>query len=132
MKHLDTELLLIGDCMSLGTIESMFFKENTSELEFTGKCHDCKKEVAVLAIASPDGIIITGGAVYFPERKADAFVKCDACFSTDPVLRNFQPCSVYSRVTGYLRPIETWNDGKVSEFNLRIKYTTPTSEELTI
>jgi ribonucleoside-triphosphate reductase len=25
-------------------------------------------------------------------------------------------CEVYSRVTGYLRPVSQWNDGKQAEF----------------
>jgi len=27
-----------------------------------------------------------------------------------------QECEVYSRVTGYLRPVKQWNDAKVSEW----------------
>jgi ribonucleoside-triphosphate reductase len=30
-----------------------------------------------------------------------------------------QPCEVYSRVVGYLRPVNQWNDGKRSEFQDR-------------
>jgi ribonucleoside-triphosphate reductase len=30
-----------------------------------------------------------------------------------------QPCEVYSRVVGYLRPVTQWNDGKAEEFNMR-------------
>lgn len=30
-----------------------------------------------------------------------------------------QPCEVYSRVVGYLRPVQQWNNGKVSEYNER-------------
>lgn len=26
------------------------------------------------------------------------------------------PCEVYSRVVGYLRPVNQWNDGKQAEF----------------
>ena len=33
-----------------------------------------------------------------------------------------EPCEVYSRVVGYLRPISQWNDGKRSEFELRKHY----------
>ncbi|MBR3603112.1 MAG: hypothetical protein IKL48_00205 [Elusimicrobiaceae bacterium] len=29
------------------------------------------------------------------------------------------PCEVYSRVVGYLRPVQRWNDGKKTEFNMR-------------
>lgn len=28
-------------------------------------------------------------------------------------------CEVWSRVVGYLRPVEQWNDGKQQEFNER-------------
>ncbi len=28
-------------------------------------------------------------------------------------------CEVYSRVVGYLRPVEQWNDGKQEEFKER-------------
>jgi len=29
---------------------------------------------------------------------------------------------VYSRVVGYIRPVENWNDAKQSEFNDRIEF----------
>jgi len=32
------------------------------------------------------------------------------------------PCEIYSRVVGYLRPVNQWNDGKTSEFNIRKTY----------
>lgn len=28
-------------------------------------------------------------------------------------------CEVFSRVVGYIRPVQQWNDGKVAEFNQR-------------
>ncbi len=30
-----------------------------------------------------------------------------------------QPCEVYSRVVGYLRPVQQWNNGKVMEYKQR-------------
>jgi len=30
-----------------------------------------------------------------------------------------QPCEVFSRIVGYLRPVSQWNDGKQSEFKQR-------------
>jgi|GEM_PF-830459 len=30
-----------------------------------------------------------------------------------------QPCEVYSRVVGYIRPVDQWNPGKQSEFSDR-------------
>ena len=32
------------------------------------------------------------------------------------------PCQQYSRVTGYIRPIQSWNEGKQSEFKERKSY----------
>jgi anaerobic ribonucleoside-triphosphate reductase len=31
-------------------------------------------------------------------------------------------CEVYSRVVGYLRPVDSWNEGKREEFKIRKKY----------
>ncbi|MEI6288313.1 MAG: anaerobic ribonucleoside-triphosphate reductase [bacterium] len=30
-----------------------------------------------------------------------------------------QPCEVYSRVVGYIRPVDQWNPGKQSEYDDR-------------
>lgn len=32
------------------------------------------------------------------------------------------PCEVYSRVVGYMRPVQTWNVGKQQEFKDRNHY----------
>jgi ribonucleoside-triphosphate reductase (formate) len=41
-----------------------------------------------------------------------------------------QNTEVYSRVVGYLRPVQQWNDGKRSEFKLRKVFRVPGSEEV--
>lgn len=33
-----------------------------------------------------------------------------------------QPCEVYSRVVGYIRPVDQWNPGKQSEYHDRKEY----------
>ncbi|MBW2998577.1 anaerobic ribonucleoside-triphosphate reductase [Candidatus Woesearchaeota archaeon] len=33
-------------------------------------------------------------------------------------------CEVYSRVVGYLRPVDQWNDGKQEEFKERCYFET--------
>lgn len=35
------------------------------------------------------------------------------------------PCEIYSRVVGYLRPVDQWNDGKQAEFSIRKTFKTP-------
>jgi len=32
------------------------------------------------------------------------------------------PCEVYSRIVGYLRPVQNWNKGKQQEFKERQTY----------
>lgn len=33
-----------------------------------------------------------------------------------------QKCEVYSRIVGYIRPVEQWNAGKVAEFGDRKEF----------
>jgi len=33
-----------------------------------------------------------------------------------------QPCEVYSRIVGYLRPVQQWNKGKQQEFKDRLEF----------
>ena len=39
------------------------------------------------------------------------------------------PCEVYSRIVGYLRPVQAWNEGKKQEFSERQTFDVPTAEE---
>lgn len=65
-------------------------------------CADCGKDIREAG----------GYATY-----GEGAVKCDACYEKDPLLR--PRCEVYSRVTGYLRPVENWNPGKQAEWQDR-------------
>jgi len=104
------------------TVERLhdLFDENPDkqDLAWPGTCHDCKNEIRVTATPGTDGIHIKGGSVYEPARDR-FFLKCDGCYTKDPVLRNYQDCEVYSRVVGYLRPVGQWNDAKSTEFKDR-------------
>ncbi|MBN1179402.1 MAG: hypothetical protein JXD18_09335 [Anaerolineae bacterium] len=37
------------------------------------------------------------------------------------------PCEVYSRIVGYLRPVQNWHQGKQQEFSERKTYHVPES-----
>jgi len=39
-------------------------------------------------------------------------------------------CEIYSRVVGYLRPVNQWNDGKRAEFDIRKEYLCPDEKKL--
>jgi ribonucleoside-triphosphate reductase len=40
-------------------------------------------------------------------------------------------CEIYSRIVGYLRPINQWNDGKRAEFDMRSKFQVELPKEIT-
>jgi len=42
-----------------------------------------------------------------------------------------QPCEVYSRIVGYLRPVQQWNEGKQEEFKERKEFKIPKAAALT-
>ena len=105
-------------------LEKLFNEHETINLEFMGKCHDCKKEVNVIAqLVTDNDIVIEGGAVYQPNpNEEEFFLKCDDCFQKDSVLRNYKLIDVYSRVVGYMRPVGNWNEAKQQEFKKRQNY----------
>lgn len=73
-------------------------------------CHDCKKELE------------KGDEFVMYEVVSDKFIKCKECYKKDPVLKNFQKAEVYSRVVGYIRPVQQWNAGKQAEYGDRKEY----------
>ena len=73
-------------------------------------CHDCGK-------------VLERGAEYMPyEIEGATLAKCRACYEAKPELSNFQKAEVYSRVVGYIRPVEQWNNGKQAEYADRMEY----------
>lgn len=108
----------------------MKIKELKRELEgsdkiYKGVCHDCGATVEVKVTVNEEGEIhISGGSIYQVKQgyKKCLFFKCDECFKEDRTLRNFRQCEVYSRVVGYLRPIQQWNKGKKEEFEMRKEF----------
>lgn len=78
-------------------------------------CHDCKKEIII-----KNKKIIKGKLLAYKDgdEKINVF-KCNECFKKNPSLTNFRKCEVYSRIVGYLRPINQWNVGKKQEFKDR-------------
>lgn len=82
-------------------------------------CHDCKKEIKV---NEKEEIIEGKRLVYDNSGEKKEIFKCQDCFSKDESLKNYQPCEVYSRVVGYLRPVQQWNEGKQKEYAQRKEY----------
>lgn len=98
----------------------LHYEYKKSYLEFNSICNDCKEKVSVLStMHEGDEINVTGGVIYKIEGIEKPFFKCNSCFEKDNVLRNYQPCEVWSRVVGYLRPVKQYNKGKQEEWKMR-------------
>ena len=111
--------------MKLQELQKCFEEAKSNEIRFEGVCHDCEAPVCINADMEEDGkVTVSGGALYYPqigvaENEHKLFLKCDDCYKKDNTLKSYQPCSVYSRVVGFLRPVSDWNPGKQAEFKSR-------------
>ena len=82
-------------------------------------CHDCGKEIKNIEI-DEESQKITGAKFY--DTGKEMFVKCLDCYAKDSVLRDYQNAEVYSRVVGFLRPVQQWNPGKAAEYEQRKEF----------
>jgi len=95
--------------------------ENANNVEVNKICHDCGKEIQI------NGELIENG-VYLNYDNAGEMIsifKCNECYEKNPSLTNFQKCEVYSRVVGYIRPVEQWHKGKKQEYGERKEFAMP-------
>ena len=81
-------------------------------------CHDCGKEIKIVKDVVKNGFIL----VYDDNGTKIKIAKCKKCYDANKTLTNFRKCEVYSRVVGYLRPVDQWNKGKQEEFKERKAY----------
>jgi hypothetical protein len=101
----------------LKRIEKLFIRYKTNKLGFRGLCYDCNKQVTIKADVDDDGkLTIQGGALYFTNW-GGTLMKCDECFNKDKKVH--RKIDVYSRIVGYMRPVDNWNIGKQAEWKRR-------------
>lgn len=80
-------------------------------------CWDCKKKIKGIKIDEKNKKVT--GAKFYDAGKSGMFVKCLSCYKKDPVLRNFQDSECFTRVVGFLRPVQQFNVGKRAEYSHR-------------
>jgi hypothetical protein len=106
---------------------------DSADLRFD--CHDCGKPVRVTAEKDGTGVIFRpqdGARGCSPEISTGEnvyFVKCAECYEKDPVIRNYNPTEVYTRVVGYYRPVSAFNEGKKAEYADRKVFNLPCVRE---
>ena len=84
-------------------------------------CHDCQSQIEIESGEIKNGVFL---AYDNAGEKINIF-KCNECYAKNKALTNFQECEVYSRVVGYLRPVQQWHKGKKQEFSERLEFTEP-------
>ena len=81
-------------------------------------CHDCGKEIKIEGDEIKNGVFL---AYDHNGTKINIF-KCSDCYQKNPELASFQKCEVYSRVVGYIRPVQQWHKGKKQEYDERKEF----------
>jgi hypothetical protein len=104
----------------LSYLKAQCKEQKRNPVRFEGKCHDCGADTYVEIQVYEDGAeaVLPQGGGFWHNEHGD-FIKCQECFEQDDVLRKFVPCEVFSRVTGFLRPVSFWNAGKQEEWKMR-------------
>jgi hypothetical protein len=87
-------------------------------------CHDCGVEIAINDELIENGVSLT----YDNAGEKINVLKCNDCYAKNPALTNFQKCEVYSRVVGYIRPVQQWHKGKQQEYGERREFAMPGEE----
>lgn len=85
--------------------------ESVKNVKNSCHCHDCRKELN-------EGVTL----IYDDNGEKITVYKCQQCFKKNPSLANFRKCEVYSRVVGYIRPVNQWHIGKKQEYGERKEY----------
>jgi len=97
---------------------------DAESMKIEATCYDCGKDMDFFARRTgPSSIEVFGGAVLKPPQEWNTdklLFKCDSCFKKD--IHFHRPTEVYSRVVGYLRPVQNWNQAKRQEFDMRKEY----------
>ncbi len=81
-------------------------------------CHDCGKEIKIEGEKIKNGVFLK----YRQGEEEINIVKCNQCYKKNPSLEKFRKCEIYSRIVGYLRPVDQWNYGKRKEFEERKEF----------
>ena len=98
--------------------------ETINNLENENVCHDCGANINIKDQEIENGVYLS----YDNNGKIINIFKCNECFEKNKALVNFQECEVYSRVVGYIRPVQQWHKGKKQEFGERQEFAMPSKD----
>lgn len=103
-------------------LAGLFKDSGTACIELHGKCQKCKSLVDLVIFESEMEVYGNGGMIVSAEPHPIPEFKCTTCLEEDNYRISPTRCETFSRVCGYLRPINNWNPGKKAEWNERVTY----------
>ncbi len=84
------------------------------------KCFDCGCDIKI-----QDKDIENGVLLEYEDNDEQLFaMKCSDCYKKNEGISDYKKCEVYSRIVGYLRPVQNYNPGKKQEYEERKEYIT--------
>jgi len=92
--------------------------ESVINAEVKNNCHDCNEKMELEGEEIKNGVLLT----YDNDGEKINIFKCSECYENNPSLNKFQKCEVYSRVVGYIRPVDQWHIGKRQEYKDRKEF----------
>jgi hypothetical protein len=100
----------------------LFKEAGTKCIELHGTCQSCKSKVDLVIWEEGLETEGNGGVIVNGEFDAKPEFKCSACLERDGGRISPTKCEIFTRVCGYLRPVQGFNPGKKAEFNDRKTY----------
>ncbi len=98
-------------------MDKNIFKNKQKAIEIA-KCYDCGKDINIKEREIENGVLL----MYEDDSQELFVMKCDKCYKKNPGIENYKECEVYSRIVGYLRPVQNYNPGKKQEYTERKEY----------
>ena len=103
-------------------IDKLFEESGNLCIELKGMCQKCKGDVSIVIFKEDMDISGNGGMIVGDQFDSTPQFKCTKCLEEDGGMISPTRCEVFSRVVGYLRPVQAFNKGKQEEFKARINY----------
>lgn len=105
-------------------LNKLFKEDKVKCIELSGECQKCKSPVSIVIWEEGLQVEGNGGVIIGPADDDKPQFKCSECLEKDGGRISPTKCEVFTRVCGYLRPVQGFNPGKREEFKMRTNYKT--------
>uniref|UniRef100_A0A6H1ZFW8 Putative anaerobic ribonucleoside-triphosphate reductase n=1 Tax=viral metagenome TaxID=1070528 RepID=A0A6H1ZFW8_9ZZZZ len=107
------------DSATVKFIKGLFRESGRGCIELHGACQSCKDPVDIIIFKNAMEVEGNGGVIVGDMWDDKPQFKCSRCLERDSGMISPTKCEIFTRVVGYLRPIQGFNLGKAEEFRDR-------------